>query len=260
MATALWIGGPPGSGKTTVATRLVRRHGLRLYSCDTRTWLHRDRAIASGNEAAVRWESLPPEQRANQPAEDLLAMSLHRERGAMAAEDVAALPSAPLVVAEGSVIGPRSVPPGQRGVWLLPPPSVQEQRLQGRDGRTNVLYRLVAADIEAEIALTGAPTLAIEGIAAAVEAVEQFFAAELAAGPRAESAASRRALLREANLDHVEQVRAFYRRAWADGDAEAVVRTFICECGERRCDADVRVAVSDAVAGPVLAPGHGGAS
>jgi adenylylsulfate kinase-like enzyme len=37
----LWIGGAPGSGKTTIATRLARRHGLRLYSADTKTWEHR---------------------------------------------------------------------------------------------------------------------------------------------------------------------------------------------------------------------------
>lgn len=66
MADALWIGGPPGAGKTTVATRLMRRHGLRLYSSDTQTWAHRDRALAAGNAAAARWESLTPAERSQQ--------------------------------------------------------------------------------------------------------------------------------------------------------------------------------------------------
>jgi cytidylate kinase len=31
VTQALWISGPPASGKTTIATRIARRHGLRLY-------------------------------------------------------------------------------------------------------------------------------------------------------------------------------------------------------------------------------------
>jgi adenylate kinase family enzyme len=40
----LWIGGPPGAGKSTVARHLARRRGLRWYQADTHTWTHRDRA------------------------------------------------------------------------------------------------------------------------------------------------------------------------------------------------------------------------
>ena len=63
--------------------------------------------------------------------------------------------------------------------------------------------------------------------------------------------------MREANLQVVEQVRAFYRRPWAEGDAETVVRLFVCECGERTCVAEVEATVARAAAGPALAAGHG---
>ena len=81
MRHVFWIGGPPASGKTTVATRLARRHGLRWYGADTRTWEHRERAVQAGNPAAIPWEATRSEERWTLPAADLLELSLHRERG-----------------------------------------------------------------------------------------------------------------------------------------------------------------------------------
>ena len=70
-----------------------------------------------------------------------------------------------------------------------------------------------------------------------VDAVEEAFAATLAEGPCVSTLDGRRALLREANEAIQAQVRGYYARPWADGDAEVVDRDFLCECGDTACDA-----------------------
>jgi hypothetical protein len=255
----LWIGGPPGSGKTTVATRLARRHGLRWYNADTHTWAHRDRALREGNDAAVRWERWRHTADPTVAPAELFAMSLHRERGQMVVDDLRAMPESPLTVAEGTTVSPALVAEPGRSVWLIPTPELQQARLQQRDGNANQLYLLLADEIERAAREHDAPILAIDGshtIGETVAAVEELFADALAAGPLAETTAERRALLREANLAHVEQVRAFYARPWAPGDPEVTERPFVCECGDRACDASVVLTVGRAGAAPALAPGH----
>jgi cytidylate kinase len=147
----VWIGGPPGAGKTTLARTLALRHGLRLYSADTMTWVHRDRALAAGNSAAGRWAELGPDRRWDQPLEELVAMSLHRERGEMVLEDLRTLPDDPLVVAEGSTL-PAWAVDTSRAAWLSPPRDVLRERLERRGTRPGQLrlYLALADVIERE--------------------------------------------------------------------------------------------------------------
>ena len=252
----LWIGGAPGVGKSTVGSILARRHGLRIYSADTRTWLHRDRALAAGVDAAIRWESLTPAARRTQADDDLVAMSLYTERGAMVVEDVVRLPASPLIVAEGSVIRPADLPPGAAAVWLVADPDVVRQRLGLRDGQSNRLYDLMVDLVAADVDAARAHTVEAVDLDATVSAVEAVFAEQLARGPLATSDDDRRGLLREANLDIVEQVRGYYARPWASGDPESVVRSFICECGRRDCVAFVAASVASAAASPTIVSEH----
>jgi hypothetical protein len=220
----LWIGGAPASGKTTVARRIARRHGLRLYSADTCTWEHRDRALAAGNEAARRWEEMTPTERweRSTPAE-MLEMSLHRERGAMVLNDLRALPETPLVIAEGTPLPASGALHAARAVWLIPTPEFQRAQLaaRGTTGGAVQLYALLNEVIGQEAATCAVPTLTVDGtrgIEETTQAVESLFADVLTAGPTADTAA---------------------------------------ECGDPRCDADLELPLGVVADRSALAAGHG---
>ncbi len=263
----LWIGGPPGAGKSTVAIGLARRYGLRWYGADTRTWQHRDRALRAGHAPALRWESMTPEERwVRSTPEEMFEMSLHRERGPMVLDDLRALPDSPLVVAEGSTLPADVLSSGialrSRAVWLSPTRGYQRAVLadRGLASGPTALYLLLGAAIEREAREHGARTLTVDGsrgVEQTLAEVADLFAEALAEGPRAGSRAERRVLLREANDAVAAQVRGYHSRPWAGGDAEAVVREFLCECGDPACTAVVPLPLGALSSAPVLAPGHG---
>jgi hypothetical protein len=249
MAPVLWIGGAPAAGKSTVARALSRRYGLRLYGADTRTWVHRDRALAAGSKAAGRFEELSPEERWRRPTAELLAMSLHGERGSMVLADLAALPEAPLVVAEGTTLPAYAADPA-RSVWLLPTPDLQAAQLAARglaDGPAR-LYTALRKLITAEAAEHGLPTLTLDGSTGpehTVRTVEALLAEPLRDGPHATDRAGRQQLLRERNRAAIDQVRGYHARPWAAGDPAEVVVDLACECGDPSCDRDVRLWIRD---------------
>jgi hypothetical protein len=249
-SSVIWIGGPTGAGKTTVTRRLAQRWGLRIYSSDNWTWVHRDRAIAAGVEAAIQFEQLTPDLRAAASFEDRQAMWLVDQRAVMVVEDVRALPASPLVIAEGGVISPRLVDPA-RAVWLHPTEAFQLRH------RPAAWVGIGYSSDDAKG--YGIPAVSVDGyraISDIVEEVERALMEPLRIGPLASSPGERRELLRSANLDEVRQVHDGCARPWATADPDTQLRSFVCESGHHQCASDVEVPVALAAASPVIADGH----
>jgi hypothetical protein len=118
------------------------------------------------------------------------------------------------------------------------------------------LYELLAEVIAEEVTVAGARVVVARDQSQAVAELEMLFAERLARGPVARSVDERRVLLREANLDIVDQVRGYYARPWAQGNPEAVVRSFICECAVTTCESFVASSVRLAAARPVMEASH----
>jgi AAA domain len=238
----LWIGGTPGAGKTTVARALARRHGLRLHSADTQTWVHRDRALAAGHSGAIRWEAMTIDERQQIVPGEELDLWIHRERGPMLVEDVRALPHAPMIVVEGT-----TVPADQTPALFLDRPSAR---------RDHPVFVHFAEAILESARRHDVPVLTVEGsVEETIAAVEEHFAAALAAGPHAEGLEERRALLREANAALVFQVRTGTARPWATETPETLTRDFLCECDDPECRVVITITAAEferrARAGPV---------
>jgi hypothetical protein len=268
LDNVLWIGGVPAAGKSTLAKRLARRHGLRWYSADAHTWEHRDRAIREGHAGAIRWEAMTHEERwvTSTPAE-MLELSIDFDRWRMIADDVAALPPAPLIVAEGSTVLPELVAAGIAdracAVWLQPTPELQRARRPSwLRGNALEFAIVLAAEIARRVQEHDVQGLRVDGsqpVETVLASVEGLFAARLAAGPRAATHAERRALLRAANEASVDQALAYLARPWSRGTAESFVREFACECDDPECASVVELPVADfprASYVPLVAAGH----
>ena len=132
-AHVLWIGGPQGSGKSSVAAALADRFGLQLYHVDHRVWVHEPRMPPtefSSLSMDERWVEATPERMLGW----FVTTSRHRFR--LVLEDLRELPDEPACIVEGPQLFPTSVSAVLRepdqALFLLPDPAEMEARLRAR--------------------------------------------------------------------------------------------------------------------------------
>jgi hypothetical protein len=141
LSHVLWIGGPPDSGKTSVANRLAEWHGLQVYHFDQHEADHMRRAEPGTKPAlwAAKPENLTPEQRwLTFPPNEMAYATIDSwsERFEFAADDLLAMPKSPAIIAEGPGFFPDLIymvvdDPAQ-AAFLLPSAEFQEASLRRR--------------------------------------------------------------------------------------------------------------------------------
>lgn len=248
-ADVLWIGGPQGSGKSSVARALSRRFDLQLYLVDHRVWVHEPRMPVTefgSLSLEERWVTAAPERM----LEWFVTTSRHRFR--LVLEDLRALPPSPAAIVEGPQLFPTSVAavlssPDQ-ALFLLPEPAAQRERLLARgpmpnvsDGskaRRNATERdlLITARYEREARDLRLPVLRVNGpLDDVVEQAADLVGPVVERLPRAGDLASVR---RFENDVLARQVR-LYGESLLPTLLEDRPLPFACECGAPGCAADI---------------------
>jgi hypothetical protein len=148
LAHVLWIGGPPDSGKTTIADLIAARHGLPVYHFDRHEQDHLRRAdpkhhpavtalralMEAHKEAALAhelWLAHPPAAMAE------FTIACWSERVTFAVEDLLAMPSHQPVIAEGPGFFPERLYPllahPRQAAWLIPTEAFKRASATRRD-------------------------------------------------------------------------------------------------------------------------------
>ena len=142
FAHILWIGGPPDGGKTSIAASLAQRHGLQVYHFDRHELDHFARADPARQPAlyAAHPDRMGPEERwlGSSPEEmTWRTIACWSERCDMALADLRAMPSSPLIVAEGPGFFPALIAPlladRRRAIWLIPSEAFKRASVIRRD-------------------------------------------------------------------------------------------------------------------------------
>ena len=255
LAHVLWIGGPQGSGKSSIARELSRRFDLQLYAIDARTWVHEDRMPRtefSSRSMDERWVDARPQQM----VEWFLTTSRHRFR--LVLEDLAALPDAPGVVVEGPQLFPPSVAAVLRdkaqALFLLPRPEDMRQRLLERGGllgtsdpdraRANAIERdlLIAEAFERDVHTLELPYLRVDApLDEMIERAARALAPMLAALP----AGGDLGAVRRFENDVVGTQLRLYLNSLGDDAPPEWKYPFGCECGEAGCSDAIELTVSE---------------
>ena len=254
LENVLWVGGPPGSGKTTVAEWFAIRHGLRYWGADKFTQIHHRLMVDEQLPAMVRWQAMTHDERwLGDPAEMAdLSLDISARRGELIIQDLQQQPPTQPIVAEGTPLRPsviNDVVAGpQYAVWIVPTPAAEERNLRGRGGNS---YALTSDPARAETNRIAREILVGERIAQeanelgmhviradeemtldqVIAAVEVYFAPLLSSLPLAKTNSDRHELRRAENAAMLEHLKDFLEEMPSVGTPATYVGRFVCECG-----------------------------
>lgn len=174
-AHAVWIGGPQGSGKSSIARALAERFELQLYNVDHRTWVHEARM------PPTEFSSLTMDERWVRPEPQRMLgwfVTTSRHRFRLVLEDLRELPDEPACIVEGPQLFPTNVSAvlgaPEQALFLLPDVDELRERLRARgpmlgtsDGaraRENAVARdvLIAQTFAREARELRLPVLAVD--------------------------------------------------------------------------------------------------
>jgi hypothetical protein len=124
-----WIGGGSGAGKSAIAGRLARRHGLKVYATDDVMRSHGSRPTPEDRPLTRAFAAMGMDERwvDRTPAAMLETFPWFAGEGfGLIVEDLLRLPREPGVLVEGFRLLPHLVQPllavPSHAVWLLPTP------------------------------------------------------------------------------------------------------------------------------------------
>jgi len=254
-ADVLWIGGPQGSGKSSVARALARRFDLQLYLVDHRVWVHEPRMPATEFGSLTldeRWVEAEPARMLDW----YVTTSRHRFR--LVLEDLRSLPAVPGAVVEGPQLFPTSVAAVLRSpdqaLFLLPLPPEQRERLLARGPMPNVSDGaaarrkaterdlMITALYEREARDLRLPTLSSDG---PLDEVVELAAAQLRpAVDRMPRDGDLVAVRRFENDVLATQVR-LYAESLLPTVLEDRPLAFACECGASGCAAEIELTLAE---------------
>jgi 2-phosphoglycerate kinase len=129
LKNVYWIGGGSGAGKSTIARRVARQHGLYLYATDDMMSDHASRMLPEDAPYLDSFKRMDMDERwLNRPPEIMLE-TFHWFRGegfSLIVEELVRLAADSGVIAEGIRLLPHLVKPlladSGHAVWLLPTP------------------------------------------------------------------------------------------------------------------------------------------
>jgi shikimate kinase len=202
LSNVLWVGGSVCAGKSSVATLLAERHGLRVYHFDRQEPFHIYRSVPEHQPHLIAFMAMTMDERWVLRSPDEMARQAiaqwSEDRFPMVVDDLLGLPGTGAIIAEGAGLFPAQVEPllsdRRAAIWLIASAeSIRQVRsVRGEGGGVanltsdppRAFENLVARDVlmaqytRREAELRGLTIVAVDAqnVADIADKVEQHFA------------------------------------------------------------------------------------